>query len=145
MGFQADLLTGFAQLLAAAGLGVWSPTGGYAAGATGIVIDATPETLSRAIQLSAYPVADHPNYRSDEIGLQTIVRVAGVDPLPSRDLDDLIFQQLQGRSHFDLSTGVRVTSCSRRSGATLGLDSSKRWSRSSNYYLRVLQPSTHRL
>jgi len=143
--FQGDLLIGMAQLLAAAGLGVWSPTLGYAAGATGIVLDATPETLDRAIQLSSYPVADDPGFRSDLIGLQTIVRWGGGDPLPSRRLDEQIFQALQGRTHFVLSTGVHVTSCSRRSGATLGIDSSKRWSRSSNYYLRVLHPTTHRL
>jgi hypothetical protein len=143
--FQADLLIGFAQLLAAAGLGTWTPSAGYPAGATGIVLDDTPETLDRAIQLSSYPVTEDTTFGGDDIGLQVIVRWGGADPLPSRRLDEQIFQALHGRSHFTLPTGLRITSCSRRSAASLGKDGSKRWSRSANYYVHVHHPSTYRV
>lgn len=144
--FEADLLTGLAELLAGEIAGaVWRTTSGYTAAETGIVLDVAPETLNRVIQLSLYPVTDDPVGASDEIGLQVVTRWEGQDPRPCRRLDTQVFNRLQGRAHFVLSTGIHVVSAARQSGASLGVDSSKRWGRSSNYYVRVSRPATYRL
>lgn len=144
--FERDLLEGMAQLLAADVAGVtWRPAGAYTATQTGIYLDATPETAARVVQISLYPVADDPTFAASDIGFQTIVRWEGADGRPTRDLDSAIFDALHGRTHFQLATGIRVASCSRKSGASLGQDSSRRWSRSSNYYLHVHRPGPHRL
>ena len=144
--FGRRLLEGMAQLLAGDVAGVtWRPTGAYTATQTGIYFDATPETANRVVQLSTYPVEDDPQFAASDVGLQTIVRWEGSSPHPTRELDDAIFDALNGRTHFDLATEIHVVSCSRRSGALLGQDSSKRWSRSSNYYLHVHRPGPHRL
>lgn len=146
--FERLLLYGMAQLLAAdvPGLTWKAPgSGAYTAGQTGIYLDGTPETANRAVQISVYPVEDDPNFATSTLGFQTIVRWEGADPMPTRDLDGAIFDALHGRTHFVLATGVTVASCSRRSGALLGQDASKRWSRSSNYYLQLTRPAPHRL
>ena len=97
------------------------------------------------MQLSLYPVDDDPTFAAADIGFQTIVRWEGSSPHPTRALDSAILDALHGRGQFTLVTGPRIVSCSRRSGASLGQDSQKRWSRSSNYYLHVHRPGPHRL
>jgi hypothetical protein len=143
--FDQDLLEGFAQLLQVEGVGTYRPTAGYAVSETGIYLEGTPDTASRVIQLTTYSVDEHPAYGSDVIGLQVITRWENANPFPCRRLDTQIFNRLQGRASFTLPTGIRVETCSRRSGASLGMDSSKRWGRSSNYYLRVHRPTLYRL
>jgi len=146
--FERQLLYGMAQLVAADVTGItWKApgAGAYTATQAGIYLDSTPETAVRAVQLSLYPVDDDPVHAASIIGFQTIVRWEGSDPLPTRDLDSAIFDALHGRTHFTLSTGITVASCARRSGASLGQDASRRWSRSSNYYLQVTRPAPHRL
>lgn len=143
--FEADLLKGLAQLLASEGVGTWTESGSYTSTQTGIVIDAAPETLNRMIQLSLYPVDDDESQNTDVVGLQVIARWEGGNPLPSRQLDTQVFNRLQGRNGFTLSTGVQVAYCKRVSGVSLGIDASKRWARSSNYYLTVYRPSSYRL
>lgn len=141
--FETDLLVGHAQLLAAAGVGTWNASGSYTAGQTAIVLDAVPETLPRLIVLSTYAVDDNPGLNDDLLGLQVLTRWDGQNPNACRDLDGAIFDLLQGRSRY--TAGVFVTLCARRSASSLGQDSSKRWMRSSNYYLNVFRPTPHRL
>lgn len=141
--FEADLLKGIAQLLQTEGIGTWKESASYTAAETGIVIDATPETLSRAIQLSTYGVTDDEEGATDVVGLQIMVRWEGASPLPSRALDSKIFNALQGRSVL-LATGVQINNCRRASSASLGIDGSKRWTRSSNYYVTVYRPGAYR-
>lgn len=143
--FEQDLLEGFAQLLAAEGVGVYRSAASYVASETGIYVDGSPDTANRVIQLSTYTVDENPTYGSDVIAVQIVTRWESANPFPCRKLDTQIFNRLQGRSNFTLPTGIRVETCSRRSGASLGMDSLKRWSRSSNYYLRVYRPTTYRL
>jgi len=59
-GFETNLLTGIAQLLATAGLGVWRDTGIYTAAETGIVFDTVPQAPDRVITLTDYVVFDDP-------------------------------------------------------------------------------------
>lgn len=143
--FEEDLMRGVAQLLHDAGVGIYRSSASYTAGEAGIFFDALPDTLINAIQLSLYPVMDDPMYGSDVIGLQVITRVAGPSPFPCRQLASKVFDQLQGLVERTLSSGVKIITSSRRSGASLGQDSSKRWSRTQNFYLRVYHPTPNRL
>lgn len=144
--FEENLMRGVAQLLHDAGVGiVYRAAGSYTAGEAGIFFDTMPDTLISAVQLSLYPVMDDPMYGSDVIGLQVITRTAGPSPFPCRQLANKVFDQLQGLVERTLSTGVKIITSSRRSGASLGMDSSKRWSRSQNFYVRAYRPSPNRL
>jgi hypothetical protein len=144
MGFKTDLAVGFAELLAAAGAGTWNASGVYTASQTGIVLRTLPQSPDRVIVLSTYPVDDDPTLSDSVIGLQVTTRWGGPDPRPTDDLDDLVFDQLHGLEGVDLSTGIRVVQCYRRSGASLGQDGNSRWRSSSNFYVDAHRPSTHR-
>lgn len=146
MGFEKQLLVGVAQLLQAEGVGFYNISAGPTAGQTGIAIGGyQPETWNRLIALDTYQVSDDLGPTTDDvIGIQVITRWEGPDPNAVKDLDGLVFDRLHGRTMFTLPTGILVSDCYRRSGAPLGQDSSKRWSRSSNFYVTVSRPTTHR-
>ena len=143
MSFESDLLTGLAQLLASAGIGVWRESA-YTAAETGITLDKVPATPDAVVTLSDYTVSDDPTLSDSVIGVQIRTRRAGVDPRPVKDLDGAIFNLIHGMPATTLPGGVRVVSCFRRSGASLGQDANGRWQRSSNFYLQVHRPSTNR-
>ena len=143
-GFETLLLTGIAQLLATAGLGTWRDTGVYTAAETGIVMDTVPASPDRVITLTDYVVADDPTLSDSVIGVQVRTRWGGQDPRPVKDLDGSIFDVLHGMPATTLTGGVRVVSCFRRSGTSMGQDLNGRWGRSSNYYATVHRPSQNR-
>lgn len=145
MGFETDLLTGIAQLLATASIGTWRATGVYTASETGIVLDNVPATPDRIITLSDYTVSDDSTLSDSVIGVQVRTRWVGQNPSLVKDLDGLIFDLLHGMPSKTLVGGVHVVSCFRNSGASLGQDANTRWMRSSNYYLTVHRPSTNRI
>ncbi len=143
-GFETNLLTGVAQLLVGAGLGVWRDTGVYAASETGITLDTIPQSPDQVITLSDYAVSDDPTLSDSVVGIQVRTRGAGQDPRPVKDLDGAIFNVLHGLGGVTLAGGVHVVSMVRRSGASLGQDANNRWMRSSNYYATVWRPSANR-
>jgi len=143
-GFETNLLTGIAHLLADANLGTWRDTGIYAATETGIILDTVPATPDRVITLTDYVVSDDPTLSDSIIGVQVRTRWGGADPRPVKDLDGGIFNALHGLEGVTLTGGVRVVSCFRRSGTSMGQDISNRWGRSSNFYATVHRPSTNR-
>lgn len=142
--FETNLLTGIAQLIVGAGLGVWRDTGAYAAGDTAIVLDTVPATPDRVITLTDYVVSDDPSLSDSIIGVQVRTRWGGADPRPVKELDGAIFALLHGMPARTLTGGVKVVSCFRNSGVSMGQDSNNRWGRSSSYYTRVHRPSTNR-
>ena len=144
-GFQTDLLTGHAVLLAAAGLGTWNTTGVYTTTQTGIVLGTVPQGPDRIVTLSAYGVSDKAQLSDSIIGLQVRCRWGGQDPRYADDLADSIFAYLQGKENYTLSTGIRVVLCERNSGpVSLGQDENRRWANVQNFYLNVHRPSTNR-
>ena len=143
-GFETNLLTGVAQLLAAAGVGVWRDTGAYAATETGIVLDVIPQDPDQIITLSDYDISDDPTLSDSVIAVQVRTRWGGQDPRPVKDLDGAIFDALHGLESVTLTGGVHVVSLVRRSGVSLGQDTNNRWMRSANYYATVWRPSTNR-
>ena len=143
-GFESDLLTGVAQLLAAANLGTWRDSGIYTAAETGIVFDVIPVSPDNIVTLTDYAVSDDPTLSDSVIGVQVRTRLGGQDPRPVKDLDGAIFNVLHGLESVTLTGGVHIVSMVRRSGASLGQDANNRWMRSSNYYATVWRPSGNR-
>jgi hypothetical protein len=143
-GFETLLLTGVAELLAAANLGTWRDTGIYTAAETGIIFDTVPQSPDQVITLTDYAVSDDPTLSDSVIGVQVRTRWGGQDPRPVKDLDGSIFNALHGLESVTLTGGVHVVSMVRRSGVSLGIDANNRWMRSSNYYATVWRPSANR-
>ena len=143
-GFETNLLTGVAQILAAAGVGTWRDTGVYVAAETGIVLDTLPASPDNIITLTDYAVSDDPTLSDSVIGVQVRTRCGGQDPRPVKDLDGAIFNALHGLESVTLTGGVHVVSMVRRSGVSLGQDENSRWMKSSNYYAAVWRPSANR-
>jgi len=143
-GFNTDLLTGLAELLAAGGLGAtWNPSGGFPPLALAVVLATVPEAPERVITLTAYSVSDDPSLSNSVVGVQVRCRWGGKDPRPVDDLQDAIYNLLHGKTNFMLGT-VPVVECLRHSAIGLGQDGNLRWYNSANYYLTVHRPSTHR-
>jgi hypothetical protein len=140
--FDSLLLLGLVDVLAGAGVGVWNDRGIYPAAAVGIFMLAVPDQPDRLISLSPYRVTDDAAEAMSTEGVQVRTRWAGGNPLDVLDLDARVFGILHGMSNLTLSTGVRISQCLRRSSASLGQDSSKRWGISSNYYLDVARPAS---
>lgn len=138
--YDTDLLKGIAVHLAAQGFGAWSETGVYADGLTGIVVDATPQSPA-FISLSTYAVSDDPSQAVNVTGLQIRNRAGSRDPRDAREAGADIFADLHGRTHWDLSTGLRVTQILRTSATTQGPDENGRWSRVQNFYCNLHVPS----
>lgn len=143
-GYQTNLLTGIAELLADASVGTWNPTAAYAPTDKAIVLKVIPETPDTVIALTTYPVSSDPSLSDSVTGLQVLTRAAGQDPRTVDDLADLIFDQLQGLHDVTLGTGVRLVQCLHHGGGTLGEDDLHRWSRSDNYYITAHRPSLNR-
>lgn len=138
-------LEGVAQHLAAAGVGVWRPSGSYPPGEAGIVVAARPQEPGDVISLSAYGVDDDPSLSDSVLGLQVWCRRAGAHPGPVAETADAVFDVLHGTTHLALVGGVHVVQCLRRSQVSGGQDGNGRWSDIQNFYATVHYPSTHRL
>lgn len=143
-GYQTNLTEGFAQLLAAAGVGAWNPTGVYQSTDLGILLKLLNATPDNAIALTAYPVTDDPTLSDTVTGLQVMTRAGGQDPRPVDDIADAVFNQLQGLHDTDLATGVHVVLVEHKGGSSMGQDDLHRWSRVDNYYVTAWRPSSHR-
>jgi hypothetical protein len=142
--FRRRLVTGTALLIAGEGIGTWNATGTYTAAQTGIFVMAQPDTPDRQVVLSPFTLTDQPDGSMSLEGLQVKTRGKSGDPFDVTDLDDRIFRLLHARTNYTLSTGIRIVQSLRRSSASLGQDSSRRWSWTSNYYLDAYHPAPNR-
>lgn len=146
MGFTSDLLTGLAVHLDGAGVATWQPTGAYDPGVTGIFIATVPEHPAGVLALTAYGIDDSAVTVPDSVvGLQVRCRAPDRDPRNADDLADAAYDALQSLGPLDLSTGVQLQLCTRRSFLPMGADASGRWERSDNYQIQVHRPATYRL
>lgn len=143
MGFTTDFLTGLAEQLAAAGIGAWSTTAAYTAAQTGIVLNVVPQAPDAVIVLGGYSISDDSAYGDTVQGVQVRTRTAGLDPRPTDDLADQIFDLWHGRHDF-LVASRRVVLAERTSWTPLGADGSRRHERSDNYAFTVHRPSPYR-
>lgn len=142
MGLSADLTTAVAELLAANKVGQWQPSGAYpTTSLPAIFISVMPPSPDRAIVLTAYPVTAGAQGEDSTVGLQVRTRWSGAHPDPVNNLDEQVYQLLHNLTgHIG---PVPVTHCLLQSGASLGQDEAKRWSRSANYYLSIPRPTPH--
>lgn len=143
MGLSSDLTSGVAELLAAHGVAQWQPSGAYptTVGLPCVFIGVMPPAPDRAIVLTPYPVTAGAQGEDSIIGLQVRTRWGGAHPNPVDDLDEKVYQLLHNLTgHIG---PVPVTHCLFQSGASLGQDGAKRWSRSANYYLSIPRPTPH--
>lgn len=146
-GFQTRLLKGLAVFLDAdATLGAtWNIAGAYTANQTGIFLRKVPQSPDRVITLSTYGIGDDPSLSDSQLAVQVRCRWGGQDPGPVDDLADAIFDLLDSKIAWTLSTGVMIVQCLRQSGpVSLGQDTNGRWSNSQNFYMTVHRPSTNR-
>jgi hypothetical protein len=145
-GFQANLATGLAVYLAAAGIGAtWDPTSAYTDLQTGIILGKIPTTPDRIITLSVYGVEDDPDLSDSVLGVQVRCRWPGEDIRLVDDLADSIFMLLHGKTDWPLAVGIYIVQCLLNSGpVSLGQDANNRWSNSQNFYCTVHRPSTNR-
>lgn len=142
MGFTSDLLVGVAQLLDADGVAVWDPTGTYANTDVGIVIGPPSQSPPSLVALAVYNSSDDPATPDSTVFLQVRTRAPDDDPRKADDLDDGVFNALQGlRATIN---GIRLVYGKRNSSAPIGIDSNGRQERTSNYELMVHRPSPHR-
>jgi hypothetical protein len=132
------LVEGLAEMLTAAGLGIWRPAGVYTATETGITVAMMPPEPDRAICLTPYPVTDGPTTEG-VIGVQIRMR-AGRDPRAVTDLADAVFNVLHNRAHATLG-GILCPLIWRNSQAWIGADSRDRMELTANYYLNVSRPA----
>lgn len=142
MSFTTDLLTGIAERLHDAGVGVWRPDDVNTADEIAIVLRSLPTQPDRAIALATYDLGHDWTQPDSRIGLQ--VRIRGTrDPFVDQDIDDACFDVLHGLWAVEIG-GVTVVSVSRESGASLGPDGEGRYERTSNYHVHAHRPSPNR-
>jgi Bacteriophage minor capsid protein len=141
--WTAELAHGLALLLAAAGVGVYRPTGVYQDDETGIVIAVVPAASLRVVVLSCYALADDIDQADSLIGLQVRVRSAGPDPRDTLALIDAVFDALHGATHLSLN-GVVVHLAERSSSAPMGRDANGRYELADTYHLTAHRPTSHR-
>lgn len=133
---DVDLLVGVAELLAAEGLGLYSPESALPDGATGIVLGRVPESPDRVIGLTPYPVADDDS--TDSVtAIQARMR-AGMDPTDLVQLGTDVFRVLHNRRDYR-AHGVQVEVSWRNSQAWIGQDAHGRMELTANYYLRTVR------
>lgn len=129
------LMAGVAQLLQAAGVGAWQPTGVYPTGAVRpIFMRAVPAKPDRIITVSHYP--GHSVFGADDTveGIQVRNRGPADDPRPADDDADAIRAALDGLEHVDVG-GVHVSLIRWQSGSSMGQDGNRRWEMSQNFYV----------
>jgi hypothetical protein len=127
--FTRDVLAGLKADLVAAGV------------TDQIVFGDLPSKPDRCVALSAYAAVDEPKVALSKIRVQVMVRGVANDSLDPDDLADVIFEALQGLE--DRTYGAaHLVQCFRVSAVPLGIDSSKRSTRSDNYELDVDLPLT---
>ncbi|MGY1773504.1 minor capsid protein [Blastococcus sp. SYSU D00813] len=140
MSFASDLMAGVAQLLAAAEVGTWQPTGVYPPSAVRpIYMRAVPAKPDRLITVSHYPVAGIAGAADTVEGIQVRNRgPATDDPRPADDDADEIRAALDGLEHVDVG-GWHVSLIRWQSGGPLGQDANRRWEMTQNFYLHTVR------
>lgn len=141
-GWTENLITGLAQYLAAAGVGVWQPNGVYTAGQTAIVYRAVPQTPDRLITLAPYPIADaYQGLADTTVGVQARIR-GTTDPRVCDGIADALYELLDSATNLRLG-GVAVVQIYRQSAVPLGQDGNGRWEASHNYYVDAMRPTAN--
>jgi len=142
MSFTADLVTGLAQHLAAAGIGLtYNPTAPYLPGQTGIFLGLFPTSPDRCVALTAYASTDQPKIALSRVRVEVAMRGAANNSLDVHELGDAVFNTLQGLEHQQWGS-AHVVQALRVISASGGVDDNKRSIRSDSYSFDVNIPAT---
>lgn len=137
MGSTTELIDGFAQTIATAGLATWNASGTYTAGQTGIFRKIMPAAPDRVITLTIVDQGDDITMPLGSKMLQVRGRGAPNQPWDVDDLLDPVFTLLHGATNLVFGSQT-IIQCVRRVSAGMGMDeASKRWERADQYYLDV--------
>jgi hypothetical protein len=138
-----DILTGAAARIAALASPtiVWSPSGTYSTGQTGIFLKLMPATPDRCVTLTLVPQGDDPSMPFGRSMLQVRGRGLPNKPTDVDDLLDSIFDVMHATTNLTFGS-CQIVQMNRRSSVPMGMDDSKRWERADHYYLDVDYPAT---
>lgn len=136
MGITRDLLTGWAERLAAAGVGTWRPDGSpYQPGETAIVIGDLPPQPDRVIGLRAYQVAQE---ESDQVwGVQVRVRGRPGDTMDADNVADAVYDVMHYATPGPMGSVAIAFVWRQIGGASLGQDDNRRTERADTYYQHI--------
>ena len=141
MSYTGDLVTGVAQDLENAGVGVYRSDGSvYPAGETAIVAMLMPAAPDRCVVLTAYTIDASPDQAYGVLRLQARSRGNRNDPLDATSLDDQVRTYLQGMQHRQYGTFM-ANHIYLFSSIPLGHDDSDRWEISTNYTVDASNPA----
>lgn len=140
---MTSFLTGLAEMLNDAGIGVWNPTGVYTADQVGITLSAVPQEPDQLIVLTARPISDDPVLNDSITAVQIRHRGLPNNPRGVLDRDDAVFDLIQGIHDTEIG-GLPIVVAWRQGGGPLGQDQNLRWEHASTFYLRTAIPTTYR-
>lgn len=144
-GYERDLLVGLAGVLNTAGAGKYlAPGTAYATGDTAITFGDMPDGAGfpdRCITLATYPLTDAPKEALSQVGVQVRSRGLPGDFLDASDLNVAVFNALHGLQERTFGTCYLIQLL-RKSSIPMGMDASKRWETSSNFYADINPPTT---
>lgn len=139
-----EVLTGYASLLAGAGLADWNPDGTYTLSQTGILMKIMADGTGvpdRVVVLNLVPLTDEISNPLGRSMLQVAGRGVRNDPLDVDRLMDPIFRFLHGRTG-DVFGSVTVVQMFRISSVPMGEDALTRSERADKYYLDIAAAPT---
>lgn len=141
MAAARDLLTGIAQMIGTSGIGVYNPSGVYAATDTGIIFKNMPAKPDRAIVLTAVPLTDMTMIPVGKMLVQVRTRGLPNNPLDVDDLGDAVFDLLHGVTNTTMGS-THIIQCLRNSSVPMGVDGNQRWERVDHFYIDMDYPGT---
>lgn len=131
-----DILTGYAALIAGAGIGVWNPAGVYQTTDTGIFLKTMPDGTTvpdRCVVLNVIPLTDDIVMPQGRVLIQVAGRGARNNPLDVDDILDPIMNLFQGRTN-DVFGSTTVIQLFRQGSVPMGADDLWRWTRADKYF-----------
>lgn len=143
---EYKLCVGLIQYLAGLDLVAWSPAAAYPASSSSACafLQTWPSGPDRVAVFTPYQVADDADQAMSTVGVQVRTRWAGSNPAGVLNYAGAIFDALHGLGPIVLPSGASISQCLRRSGTSMGQDSSQRWSWADNYYVDLDRPSSYR-
>lgn len=142
-----DLLTGYAQVIATAGIGVWNPNGVYQLTDTGLYVKTMPDgdaIPDRCIVLNVIPLTDDVSIPAGRVLIQVAARGARGNPFDVDDILDPVFDLLQGRRS-DVFGTTTVDQIFRSGSVPMGQDANARWTRADKYFADLdVNPTVNR-
>lgn len=141
MAATRDLLTGMAQMIADTGIGVFNPSGVYAATDTAVIFKNMPASPDRVIVLTAVPLTDMTMSPMGKMLVQVKTRGIPNNPLDVDDLGDAVFDLLQNLTNITMGS-THIIQCLRNSSIPMGEDSANRWERIDHMYIDMDYPPT---